>query len=308
MLNDLWTRVLTWSGALVTPDWGALVALLPVLLAMVVAAFVVVTSAKWTSAGPTRRGPGRQLPLAPDGRPLRGPSGAPLAIAAGWFLLAFGLVAGGAWAEIGVAVTVAGLGWWAIDAQRPAPEAPDHGWGETSAGVAGATPPAGTHGPTPRRATPARIAIGVVVLIVAAVLVTTSRVVPDTSGAASLAAIPVAAGVAVGPGAAGASGALVPSVPASLPLADVDLAAQGMAFTSSSLSAPAGRPFTVAFDNRDGLAHNLEIRDTAGSTLFRGDIVVGPAIVVYDVPALAAAQYPFICTLHPTMTGVLTVK
>ena len=86
------------------------------------------------------------------------------------------------------------------------------------------------------------------------------------------------------------------------------LTAQNIAFVETSLTAPAGRPFTVAFDNRDTAPHNLEIKDAGGATRFMGEIVTGPAVTVYDVPALPAGQYPFICTVHPSMTGTLTVK
>ncbi len=75
-----------------------------------------------------------------------------------------------------------------------------------------------------------------------------------------------------------------------------------------ALSAPAGRAFTVAFDNRDNLPHNLEVRDATGRSRFTGDIVTGPTVRVDDVPALPAGQDPFICTVHPAMTGTLTVK
>jgi plastocyanin len=64
----------------------------------------------------------------------------------------------------------------------------------------------------------------------------------------------------------------------------------------------------VAFDNRDTLPHNLQIADAGGKTVFTGEIVTGPAVKVYSVPALAAGTYPFICQVHPAMTGTLTVK
>ncbi len=69
-----------------------------------------------------------------------------------------------------------------------------------------------------------------------------------------------------------------------------------------------GRPVRGAFDNRDNLPHNLEIRDATGKVLFEGGIVTGPVVTVNDLPALPAGHYPFVCTVHPAMTGTLTVK
>ena len=34
----------------------------------------------------------------------------------------------------------------------------------------------------------------------------------------------------------------------------------------------------------------------------------GVATKVYDVPALPAGAYTFVCTIHPTMTGTATLK
>jgi plastocyanin len=133
------------------------------------------------------------------------------------------------------------------------------------------------------------VLVGVVVLAVA-VLALTSRVVPDAPRSAALPTIPPAAATAP------------------LPSADAQLAAYGIAFMPNSLTGPASRPFTVAFDNRDSAPHNLEIRDASGAVLFRGDIVTGPIVIVYDIPTLSAGQYPFICTVHPGMIGTLTVK
>ena len=41
--------------------------------------------------------------------------------------------------------------------------------------------------------------------------------------------------------------------------------------------------------------------------MFKGDVVTGPAETDYNVPALAAGTYQFMCTIHPSMTGTLTV-
>ena len=39
-----------------------------------------------------------------------------------------------------------------------------------------------------------------------------------------------------------------------------------------------------------------------------GAIFPGVAQQTYDVPALAAGTYGFVCTVHPNMTGTLTVN
>ena len=41
---------------------------------------------------------------------------------------------------------------------------------------------------------------------------------------------------------------------------------------------------------------------------FRGEIVTGPTTIVYQVPALEAGAYAFVCTVHPNMVGTLTVQ
>ena len=40
---------------------------------------------------------------------------------------------------------------------------------------------------------------------------------------------------------------------------------------------------------------------------FNGDIFPGVDSMDYAVPALAAGTYKFLCTVHPNMTGTLTV-
>ena len=39
--------------------------------------------------------------------------------------------------------------------------------------------------------------------------------------------------------------------------------------------------------------------------MFKGEIVTGPKVIVYDVPALPAGSYTFVCSVHPNMTGTL---
>lgn len=95
--------------------------------------------------------------------------------------------------------------------------------------------------------------------------------------------------------------------PSGSPSAAVEIAAQNIAFTTTEVTAPADQPFQIRFRNQDaGIPHNVEIKDAAGASLFKGEIFNGVDERVYDVPALAAGGYPFICTVHPNMTGTLT--
>jgi plastocyanin len=87
------------------------------------------------------------------------------------------------------------------------------------------------------------------------------------------------------------------------------VSALNIAFEQSELSAPAGTPFKIDFENKDaGIPHNVEIKDAGGTSVFQGEIFNGVDKRVYDVPALAAGSYTFVCTVHPNMTGTLTVN
>jgi cytochrome c oxidase subunit 2 len=89
----------------------------------------------------------------------------------------------------------------------------------------------------------------------------------------------------------------------------VELAAQGIAFTQTSLQAPADQPFTIHFKNEDkSVPHDVQIKDGSGSVVFTGDTITGPAEANYAVPALKAGSYTFVCTIHPNMTGTITVQ
>lgn len=90
--------------------------------------------------------------------------------------------------------------------------------------------------------------------------------------------------------------------------ATVNITALNIAFTTPAVSAPADVPFTIHFDNQDqGIPHDVVIKDASGATVFQGDLVTGVAQADYSVPALKAGTYPFICSVHPNMTGTLTV-
>ncbi len=87
------------------------------------------------------------------------------------------------------------------------------------------------------------------------------------------------------------------------------LAAQNITYSTNTLQAPAGTPFTIDFNNEDaGQPHNVAIKDEAGNELFKGDIITGPATKAYAIPPLKAGTYTFLCSVHANMTGTLTVQ
>ena len=87
------------------------------------------------------------------------------------------------------------------------------------------------------------------------------------------------------------------------------ISAKNLKFSTSTLAAPADKPFQIAFDNQESAPHNVAIyRDRAATDkVFVPDPFSGPAVVTYDVPALAPGTYSFRCDVHPDMSGELTV-
>ena len=98
--------------------------------------------------------------------------------------------------------------------------------------------------------------------------------------------------------------------PADSPAGDaIRLTASGVAYDKSELSVPAGQPFAIAFDNEDAsIPHNVAIHESSptGPEVWKGEVFDGVETRTYDVPALAAGTYGFVCTVHPNMTGTLT--
>jgi plastocyanin len=89
----------------------------------------------------------------------------------------------------------------------------------------------------------------------------------------------------------------------------IRIAARDLAFSTDTLSAPPDTPFQIAFDNQESAPHNIAIYRDASTAekLFGSDPFGGPAVVVYDVPALASGSYFFRCDVHPDMSGELLV-
>jgi len=91
----------------------------------------------------------------------------------------------------------------------------------------------------------------------------------------------------------------------------VIISAMGIAFQQAAVTAPAGETFQIEFANNDpGTPHNVAIhaRDASGAEVFKGEIFNGVETRTYDVPALEAGAYAFVCTVHPNMVGKLTAE
>lgn len=81
------------------------------------------------------------------------------------------------------------------------------------------------------------------------------------------------------------------------------LSAVDHAFDKDCLAVPAGQAFTIRFDNKDDDRHNVAIvpSHTATTSLFQGDIVLGPRSIDYAVGPLEAGTYHFHCQIHPNL-------
>jgi plastocyanin/mono/diheme cytochrome c family protein len=89
----------------------------------------------------------------------------------------------------------------------------------------------------------------------------------------------------------------------------VTIKALNIAFDPTSVTAPVGDEFTLSFDNQDaGIPHDVQVKDATGAVIFKTDVFPGVAKRDYTVPALAAGEYSFVCSVHPNMTGTLTAQ
>ncbi|MDO8485158.1 MAG: cytochrome c oxidase subunit 4 [Candidatus Limnocylindrales bacterium] len=118
MLEQLWNGILELVSQFVIPDWGGLVALLPVGIVILVAIGLIWTFRRLMTAAPARRGIGRVPPTTPAGIHMPGPSLAPIFAAIGVFLLFLGLVFGGVALALGAIALVLTLLYWLAEGLR----------------------------------------------------------------------------------------------------------------------------------------------------------------------------------------------
>jgi plastocyanin len=363
-MQAVWDQILNILSQIITPDWGSLIALLPLALLGLVVLYVLWLGWSFTRVGPRRRGRTRLMPAPPPGVHPPVPSFAPFFGAIATFLVLFALVAGG------IAIPLAAIGmslallYWGREAMREHDQLLGR---DTALVVVREGPPPGVHAPVPSFQPilasialaiiffglvfgPALLLVGIATLVISllgwlrdarreyrlveeadqsghlrppptpafpvgtlalfvvlvgAAIIIQSGVLPPKTSTTAAAGSP-APGASAKP--SGGPGGSVPSN-APAPKGDVSIVAEAIQFTTTDVSGPAGKPFTIAFTNKDpATMHNVDVKDASGKDVFKGDLLTGPSSTVYNVPALAAGTYPFTCTVHPTMTGTLTIK
>lgn len=143
---DLVQTLLNIAAIFITPDWGQLIRLFPIFLALLFVAWFLFTLRKFAAVGPRRRAPAHVQPVTPDHVHMPGGSVAPILVAAGAGALFLGLVLGGVMLWIGVTALVVTLLVWFREAIRDF----DHIDGaQRLPAVVHQGPPAGVHMPGP---------------------------------------------------------------------------------------------------------------------------------------------------------------
>jgi plastocyanin len=105
-------------GAVITPDWRALINLIPIALLLLFIAWFAFTLRKFATLGPSRRAPARIQPITPANVHMPGGSSAPILVAIGAGALFLGLVLGGVWLVVGTVILVLMLLAWFREAMR----------------------------------------------------------------------------------------------------------------------------------------------------------------------------------------------
>ena len=87
----------------------------------------------------------------------------------------------------------------------------------------------------------------------------------------------------------------------------VEIAANNTQFDIAEFEVPADTAFCIAFENQEDVPHNVSIYD-GEEALFTGDFLNEAGSITYQVDALPAGEYRFICDAHPTdMVGDVIV-
>ena len=118
MLEQIWNGILELLAQFVIPDWGGLIALLPVGILVLVVIGLAWIFRRLLTAPPPRRGVRRAPPRTPPDVHMPGPSFAPIFAAIGTFLLFLGLVFGGITLALGAIALALTLLYWLGESLR----------------------------------------------------------------------------------------------------------------------------------------------------------------------------------------------
>lgn len=237
----------------------------------------------------------------PPGVHMPGPSFRPILGALGTALLFLGLVFGGWLLAVGVFALVVGLIGWLFDARKEyvkTVEADRTGHLEN----------------IPEPNTPSRLFAILAVLVVVAAVAQSGVLTAGSANGGTPGSSAAPGSGAPPPGGSGAPASSGPGGPGGSPSAgggpaDVTVEAKDIAYLQTTWTGPADKPFKLAFDNEDsGVPHNVSLTDSTGSEVFKGEIFNGVETRVYDVPALPAGQYTFVCSVHSNMSGTATLQ
>ncbi len=239
----------------------------------------------------------------PEGVHVPGPSFRPLLAAVAAAAMLLGLVIAPVVFLAGVLMTVIGLLGWLNDARKEYREV-------VKADTTGHL----ENIPAPRFPTGTLIVFAV--LFVGSLLVAGGVIPPRGNATGSTGGAPSAAPSTPAPAPSGAasaapSGEATPAPSGGTAGVVLTLTAQGTAYDTDTLEVPANTPFQIVFVNNDaGIPHNVAVHKDSptGAEVWKGEIFSGVATKTYDVPALPAGTYGFICSVHPNMTGTLTAK
>ena len=238
----------------------------------------------------------------PAGVHVPGPSFRPLLASIASAAMLLGLVIDPIVFVAGLLMTIIGLVGWLVDARKEYREV-------EKADATGHL----ENIPAPRFPTGTLIVFAV--LFVGSLLIAGGVFPPrgDSSGGGGGASSPAPGASAPGDASPAPSGAptTAPSEAPGGETVTLKITASGIAFDTDTLEVPAGVPFKIEFANNDaGIPHNVAIHEGSptGPAVWTGEIFNGVETRTYDVPALPAGTYGFVCTVHPNMTGTLTAK
>ena len=118
MLEEIWNGILELLTQFVIPDWGALIALLPVFVFVLIVVLLVWLFLRLFRAPKARRGKLRVEPRTPPGLHMPGPSFAPILASVGVFLLFLGVVFPGPILLLGAIAMGLTLLYWLTESTR----------------------------------------------------------------------------------------------------------------------------------------------------------------------------------------------